>query len=241
MSAKRFLLLFCSVILVASCSKNEHDAGFGAKARIFFASYLSSDSLVHSFANYPAVEYKELSLPLRIMGEIENYDRTVQVTVDPASTTAVDGEYEIGQQITVPAGSVTGRLPLTIKVSPRLETQQVELTLRLQPSSDFEAEPEKPGKLNELVKFRVIWSNILVKPSDWPTTLWGGYSKVKHRLVIDLSGVSQYSGTLWTTTGQAYQIMGVCNEWLLAYNTAHPDAPYLDENGKQIRFCPTCN
>jgi len=232
--------LFCMTIALLACKKNQHDTGFNGSAKIFFEPYLSSDSLLHSFANYPAANDKEILLPLRIMGQLEDYNRTVQVEVDQQATTAVPSEYEIGN-IVIPAGTITGNLPLKIKNSPRLETGKVELMLRLKPSPDFGVEPEKPGKLNELVKFRVIWVNILAKPEDWPTTLWGGYSKVKHRLVIDLTGQSKYSGTEWATTGLAYQVMGVCNEWLLNYNAEHPGAPYRDENGNEIRFCVTCN
>jgi len=237
----KILASLCGVALLFACKKNEHSTSFTGEPKIFFAPNLSSDSLLHSFANYPAVPEKQLLLPLQIMGKLEDRDRTVQVEIDPSGTTAAAGEYELGQHIVIPAGSTKGNLPLKIKVSPRLETGKVQLTLRLKPSADFGVEPEKSGKNNELVKFRVIWTNILAKPTDWPTTLWGGYSKVKHRLVIDLTGQSQFSGTQWTSSGMAYSIMGVCNEWLLAYNNSHPGAPYLDENGKEVRFCPTCN
>lgn len=239
MKTKILVSLFCMAILLA-CKKNEHNTGFNGGARIFFEPYQFSDSLSHSFANYPAANEKEILLPLRIMGKLEDRNRTVQVEIDQQATTALATEYEIGS-ITIPAGAIIGNVPLKIKNSQRLETEKVELTLKLKASDDFGVEPEKPGKLNEMVKFRVIWTNILEKPADWPSNLWGGYSKVKHRLVIELTGQSQYSGTEWTATGLAYQIMGVCNEWLLAYNNDHPGAPYVDENGKQIRFCVTCN
>lgn len=237
----KILVSLCGMALLLACKKNEHSASFTGGPKIFFAPNLSSDSLLHSFANYPAVPEKQLSLPLQIMGELESSDRKVTVMVDPQGTTALPTEYELAQEAVIPAGTTKGNLSLKIKVSPRLESGKVQLTLRLKPSADFKVEPEKNGKNNELVKFRVIWTNILERPSDWPITLWGAYSKVKHRLVIDLSGQSQYSGTKWTSTGMAYSIMGVCNEWLLVYNNSHPGSPYRDENGKDIRFCPTCN
>lgn len=233
------LLLVCGLLLLFACEKNEQDRSFYGDEKIFFAPDNNADSLVHSFANTATADLKDLELPLNIMGAIPDRDRTVTVVVDPSGTTALSAEYELGQAV-VPAGSVTGYLPLRLINAPRLEAEQVELTLLLQSSPDFTVEPERPGELRELTRFRVIWTNILNRPSDWQS-IWGGYSKVKHKLVIDLTGHYIYSGTEWTAGGYLYRVLGVCSQWIAEYNAAHPGDPYRDENGNQIGFCPSCH
>lgn len=229
-----FYKLFC-LLLLSSCSTSEYDSSFKGEDKIFFAHHETTDSVSYSFANYPAAEFKDLQLKLQIMGGTSIRDRQVIISVDDENTTAVPDEYELPQHIIIPAGAVTAECPLRIKNSPRLETGQIKLTLKLEPSSDFKVDPEKPGKIYELVKFRIFWTNVLLKPNDWPGA-WGGYSKVKHRLVIDLTGYSQFSGTAWDNEGLTYKVIGICNEWLDNYNANNPGAPYRDENGNIIRF-----
>lgn len=241
MNRLKIIFCICCLLLASACKKNAHNSSFDADSRAFFQSYRDADSIVHSFANYPAAESKELILPLKIMGDIANYDRTVYIEVDRAHTTADAQEYNLDETVVVPAGSIEGKMKVIVKDTPRLQSEKVELKLKLKPSADFIIEPVKEGNMEELVEFRVIWTNILSKPNDWPTTLWGGYSKAKHRLVIELTGLSEYSGEEWTSSGRVYSVMGVCNQWLADFKDDHQGNPYLDENGKEIRFCPTCN
>lgn len=231
---------FCMSVCLLSCKKNDHDTGFTAAPRIFFSSYQSADSLYYSFANYPVAPAKDLFVTVRVMGEVANYDRLVEVEVVANETSALASEYEVGSPILVPAGSVTGVVPVTVRVTPRLESEEAVLGIRLKPSKDFLVEPEKVDKMDELVKFRIIWTNILARPDDWPAIVWGGYSQTKHRLVVELTGVSEFSGEEWSSTGMAYKIMGVCNQWLTTYQLEHNGQAYVDENNQSIRFCPTC-
>lgn len=234
----RYLILLSGCLFLAlSCEKNGQDTTFSGEEKVFFAPNNDSDSLLHSFANNVAADFRDLQLPLNIMGPIADRDRTVTVVVDPSETTALPEEYELGQAV-VPAGAATGYVPLRIINATRLEEQQVLLTLRLQTSPDFLVDVERTGELRELTRFRVLWTNILNRPSDWPA-LWGGYSRVKHRLVIDLTGHFIYSGTEWNAGNYLYVIMGICSQWLAEYNADHGE-PYRDENGNPIRFCPGC-
>ena len=233
------LIIFTACIFLSACSKNRQDKTFHGADKVFFAPLASADSLFYSFANFPAAPEKDTFLLLQLMGNLSAQPRSVQVKVDPETTTALPEEYEIGKEIFIPANSTQGLLSLTLKVSPRLENSRVVLSLQLQPSTGLEVDPEKPGKINELVKFRVVFTNVLTQPTDWPV-YWGNYSKVKHRLVIDLTGYSVYSGTNWNTSLET-KVTGICNQWLEQYNASHPGAPYLNENGMAIRFCQNCN
>lgn len=235
----KLIISTACILMLLACSKNSTDKTFRGADKVFFVPVQNADSLFYSFANFPAAAEKDTFLELQIMGNLAAQPRSVQVKVDPGATTALPEEYEIGKEIFIPANSIKGRLPLKLKVSPRLESSRAVLSLQLQSSADLAVDPEKPGKINELVRFRVVFTNVLTQPADWPV-YWGAYSKVKHRLVIDLTGYSVYSGVNWNTSLET-KVTGICNQWLEQYNANHPGAPYSNETGMAIRFCQNCN
>lgn len=235
-----FLYIVLGTLLLLSCSKNEQDSSFKGKPKVFFTPGNTSDSIVYSFANFPAANYKDLPIKLQIMGDTSYRERVVNISVVQEETTALPAEYELPSKIVIPAGEVTSEMIIKLKNTSRLENTQVKLVLKIVPSTDFTVDNMEENSLDELVKYKIYWANILLRPDDWPSE-WGGYSKTKHRLVIDLTGYSIYSGTQWSAESLTYTVMGICNEWLDNYNESHPGSPYRDETGKIIRFSPTGN
>jgi hypothetical protein len=249
MLKNKIITIICLSTFFLSCKKNEQDISFRGEAKIFFAPHMTfdgqtgttalSDSIDYSFAHTANAEYADIPVSLQVMGNIADRDRIVNVMPDPTGTTALKTDYVLPEKIVIPAQSAKGQFILRVKLSPRLTTERVLLTLRLAQSADFTVDPVKPGKINELVSFRILWSNILLRPDDWPSA-WGGYSQVKHRLVIERTGYISYSGMTWTQDGLTYKVMGICNDWLENFNAANPGNPYRDESGQIIRFCMSC-
>jgi hypothetical protein len=224
-------------LLFSACRKNDQDRSFYGDNQVFFAAQNGADSITYSFANYAAAASKDLLIPINIMGTLGTTTRQINISIDQQSSTALPGEYQLGQA-TVAAGTATGFLPIRLINTPRLENEKVQLVLHLENSGDFKVTPGS-GKPLEVTKLRVVWLNILSRPADWPAQ-WGAYSRAKHRLVIELTGHVNFSGEDWVAGNYLYRVLGVCNEWLNEYDAAHPGAPYKNENGISFRFCASC-
>lgn len=176
-------LLTC--LLYVSCSENEHGTYSGESA-VYFSETSADDSLQYSFASGLKTE-DVVKIPVRIIGASTGTARSIAFGVDAAST-AVEGVHykALPPQVTLPAGQVETSIDVTVlDGDPKLETEVVELILRLNANEDF-----VPG-FPEKCSARLLITKQLVKPSYWdfPLSLYyGSYSRTKHRLCIQMQG-----------------------------------------------------
>jgi len=194
---------------------------------------VGTDSISFSFVAYGSeVTEKEMLVDAQIMGEAENRDRVVNLSVDPARTTADASLYTVPSTVTIPAGAVKATFPVILKRSAALQTKTVRLYLQVAESADFKA------GVNEENHIKLIWSDVLQKPKNWDTLepFFGTYSDVKYRFMLaNSNGAGEFSTeTMSWAMLNSYRIL--FQNALNAYNAAHPGNPLTDENNQLVTF-----
>ena len=198
---------------------------------------VGTDSVEFSFVSQPAsAESYGIAVDAVIMGLPADADRTVNIAVDAAGTTADAALYTVPTTVVVPAGQDRGTFTVTLKKGAVLETKAVRLRIITTESSDFGV------GVNEENHITFIWSNMLKKPSFWDTIEehFGAYSNTKYRFMLDcMLAYGDGSTDLdpanlnWS---DLHNLKNVFVRELKAYNAAHPGAALTDENGVLVSF-----
>jgi hypothetical protein len=242
---KRYLIALSFIIchlsfsaaLLTSCSSTDEDFFYQDEPRVrLVGDYtwaVGTDSISFSFVAYGSeVTEKEILVDAQIMGEVENRDRVVNLSVDPARTTADASLYTVPSTVTIPAGAVKATFPVILKRSAALQTKTVRLYLQVAESADFKA------GVNEENHIKLIWSDVLQKPKNWDTLepFFGTYSDVKYRFMLaNSNGAGEFSTeTMSWAMLNSYRIL--FQNALNAYNAAHPGNPLTDENNQLVTF-----
>ena len=242
---KRYLIALSFIIchlsfsaaLLTSCSSTDEDFFYQDEPRVrLVGDYIwavGTDSISFSFVAYGSeVTEKEILVDAQIMGEAENRDRVVNLSVDPARTTADASLYTVPSTVTIPAGAVKATFPVILKRSAALQTKTVRLYLQVAESADFKA------GVNEENHIKLIWSDVLQKPKNWDTLepFFGTYSDVKYRFMLaNSNGAGEFStDTMSWAMLNSYRIL--FQNALNAYNAAHPGNPLTDENNQLVTF-----
>ena len=242
---KRYLIALSFIIchlsfsaaLLTSCSSTDEDFFYQDEPRVrLVGDYtwaVGTDSISFSFVAYGSeVTEKEMLVDAQIMGKVENRDRVVNLSVDPARTTADASLYTVPSTVTIPAGAVKATFPVILKRSAALQTKTVRLYLQVAESADFKA------GVNEENHIKLIWSDVLQKPKNWDTLepFFGTYSDVKYRFMLaNSNGAGEFStDTMSWAMLNSYRIL--FQNALNAYNAAHPGNPLTDENNQLVTF-----
>ena len=229
--------LSVSAALLTSCSSTDEDFFYQDEPRVrLVGDYIwavGTDAISFSFVAYGSeVTEKEMLVDAQIMGEVENRDRVVNLSVDPARTTADASLYTVPSTVTIPAGAVKATFPVILKRSAALQTKTVRLYLQVAESADFKA------GVNEENHIKLIWSDVLQKPKNWDTLepFFGTYSDVKYRFMLaNSNGAGEFSTeTMSWAMLNSYRIL--FQNALNAYNAAHPGNPLTDENNQLVTF-----
>ncbi len=183
-----------------------------------------------------------VNIPLRIMGIASEHDRTVNIQVVADSSTALEQHYTILPTI-VKAGMYTTDVPLLVKRTPELKTNDVRLAgdrhfSRLYPGVTNSAASASSG--GGSVRFPVRICDYLIKPNNWDTfihTYFGTFSQVKYKLVIQVTGRTQFltSGDDKVTPSEMNYFKMDCRDYLKKLNAAN-GSELKDENGNLVSF-----
>ncbi len=245
-----FLLLLTSVFILPGCKKNEQDASYKGNALIIMGGDANQgaagDSTLYSFAIWPIDTVStNINLIVQTTGNLSAAEREFKIEVDAAASTALAAEYEFPTSFKIPAQGFRVVLPVKIKRSARLTNTQVKLALKIVATKDFAPGPSVPGAVVSGPTFKIIWNDMLIKPTFWDPSgtnnlqsYFGKWSKVKHQLIIDATGIRNFSGLALSTK---YNMQSKSQEFLNNYNAAHPGNPLKDENGVVIAICNGCN
>ena len=242
---KRYLIALSFIIchlsfsaaLLTSCSSTDEDFFYQDEPRVrLVGDYtwaVGTDSISFSFVAYGSeVTEKEMLVDAQIMGKVENRDRVVNLSVDPARTTADASLYTVPSTVTIPAGAVKATFPVILKRSAALQTKTVRLYLQVAESADFKA------GVNEENHIKLIWTDVLQKPKNWDTLepFFGTYSDVKYRFMLaNSNGAGEFSTeTMSWAMLNSYRIL--FQNALNAYHAAHPGNPLTDENNQLVTF-----
>lgn len=174
-------------LLFAGCEKDL--PGFSGEEGVIFSMNPSKDSIVYSFAFYPGTEIGEVKIPVEIMGNVAQQERTYKYEIASRSTAREGIDYQkLPLQGTIAAGRVTDTIVIRFINHPDMESNTYALFLTLLPSDDFVV----GLPTNALAKVYV--SNRITQPKwwdDWYTdNVLGAYSDKKYRYFIEITGES---------------------------------------------------
>lgn len=203
----------------------------------------NKDSVTYSFAiKANSLMTDTIKVPLRIMGNARDKDRTVAIQTVAENTTATSQQYTILPTI-VKAGSFITDIPVLVKRTPDMKTSEVRILLEIAASTDF-----LPGVPNTTAttsraggatQYLVKINDFLTKPSNWESVLstyFGAYSQVKYKFIIDVTGRTEFpiTGQDVVSPSQFLFYKKLCREALETYNTTN--GQLIDEFGMIVTF-----
>lgn len=183
------------------------------------------NEMIYSFI-YTFEEEVVVKIPVKCSGMAAGYERHFRAEVVSDSTTAIpEKHYLLPREVVFPVGAYEAYLPVTLyNQDTTLRTQSFVLTLRLAESEDFEL----GGKERQIVRLR--FSNQLVRPDFWPDWMFGTWSLVKHKRLIQIAGKDLTSEDELNADFNFWYYgvgQGLKNYFIKNY-------PVLDENNKII-------
>lgn len=239
------MIAILSFILCISCKKTDQSPYFDGRAALAISGDLKqgvlSDSLAFSFGTInSAIQDTTIRIVVRAVGKTSGQDRTFKLIVNQQLSNALAGEYQLPTSFVIPANSTGTTLQLKIKKSDRLKTAVARLVLEVEANDQFIPAPRLELKDMPVSgpKFTLSWTSLLTKPAAWDSFppgaafiyVFGEYSRIKHQLIIDATGIANYDDLVVFSDEWTY-IYHKASAWLSAYNAAHPGAPLRDENG----------
>jgi len=215
------LLVLTAAFALASCKKEM--MGYEGMEGIYFAvtsgpSYAAPNSLPYrpytniEFVKQP-VSVKEYVARIRVMivGAVKDYDREFTVEVNPDSTTAQEGVHflPVGNTFIVPADSIYGYIPVTLKRTADLAATTKKIGLRLVANDNFSLVFKNwkaiPGlgesylgtdtafdaslhtiNISDLMVQPAVWRGSIVAATKVETGAWGAFTRKKMELMCQL-------------------------------------------------------
>ncbi|HEY8894814.1 MAG TPA: DUF4843 domain-containing protein [Niastella sp.] len=233
------------VWLVSACKKSEL-TGYTQPDMIYvYKDFYNTnkDSTTYSFAiKANSLQTDTVKVPLRIMGNARDKDRTVAIQIVADSTTATSVQFTI-MPVIVKAGSFTTDIPVLVNRTPELKTKEVRILLAIVASADFlPGVPNTTATTNRAgggTQYLVKINDFLTKPSNWESVLstyFGAYSQVKYKFIIDVTGRTEFpiTGQDLVSPSQFLFYKKLCREALETYNTTHTSL--TDEYGMLVTF-----
>lgn len=240
-----YILLPVALLWSTGCKKENISAEGTYQDAVYFAhsSYDQNiDSLSFSFISLPdSVKLDTVWLPVRIAGKTTSRDRQITLTVVDTATTATAGTHYKLLDYHLPKDSFNTNLGIVLYRTADLQDTVVQLTVQLQPNSDFPVQVKDTTSANgRLVTdnvYRIRFSDQLIKPTNWDSFLvylFGTYSKVKYRFIIEATGRTDFpiSGAGALAYAQLLYYQGVTQTALGDYESKH--GTLYDENGNPV-------
>lgn len=221
-------VLLATMIFMAACKKEELKSFEIKPAITFYKAGIEegADSLTVSFAVKTDVVVKDtVELPIRIVGQVSDRDRSVLVKVDAEKTTASSDAYEIMPGL-IPAGEHAGLLKIVLTRSAALKQKEARLWITLSQSDDFQVGPK------ELKDYLIKFNDFLTKPASWDQIRFGEFSQAKFGLIIRETGYSDFTGL---RPDILLFIVSKCRLVLYDYEATN-GTEMLDENRVPVRF-----
>lgn len=174
-----FLVLLGLLFGAIACQKDklltyEHPANVYLEL-----SSAQKDSIVYTFAYDMTKAVDTVFIPVRLMGHRVDSERFYQAFIEQDSSTAQeDVHYKaLEESYSLGAGEGKTSLPLIVYNTADLESQPVNMVIKLKSSEDFGVENDK------IIRAYVVLSAQLEQPAWW--SMWmGAYSRVKHQLFL---------------------------------------------------------
>ncbi|MBO9634792.1 MAG: DUF4843 domain-containing protein [Chitinophagaceae bacterium] len=202
------------------------------------------------------IQEMEIRIAVNITGPMKDYDRPFKVIVNPDSTTAEAGVHYLpfGDSFIIPANSITGYIPITVKRTPDMLTTNKKLGLKLVPNEYFGlAFPEWkaiPGlgesSLGNDTAFdaslhTININDLMVQPAVWRGSIqagnreagsWGAFTRKKMELMCSLFNL-KYEDFASETTMTAVLVSLITAEMgRYLINQFNAGTPVLEDDGR---------
>lgn len=190
---KKLLYLVIGLFAFVACQENERQI-YDTINRIYFnRTGTAADSVTVSLFAKPNSYIHKVAV--KLVGQLPTEAKSYRVEVDTKLTTAKEGvHYKALESIyTFPAGKNLDSVQIVLyNTDTEMANKHFILALRLVPTEDIELAYEARTSI------RIRISTIIKAPegSDLETfiDLFGDYSKVKHALIIDMTGHDFWDG-----------------------------------------------
>lgn len=219
------------VLLAAACSQHEV-MDYELDGRVYFNDATTANSLttIHTERNYSfalqnsSLMQDTLFIPVQLMGNTSQSDRTFRAVAIPDSTTAVFPlHYEILPGV-LKAGEYMASLPVVIKRTADTRDHYVSLKLQLVSTEDLGV-----GNANALT-YKLNWGDMLMRPANWPY-FFGRYSTNKYRFAIDVLGLTDWPQATRFQDSDVEGVYNIAQMQLMAAQLNEAYAEYRKTNG----------
>ena len=234
----RYIFILLLLGLLGACNENDrmvydsnmHDIYYNVvndKRDSVYVSLLTADEVL------------DFSIEVNLLGDKLKKAARFEVEVVPEMTTAVEGVHykALPQYYEFPVDTFTYNMPIQlIKGDEKLTKQSVVLTLRLVPGEDLGIAYENRSVI------RVVIADMLKKPEgegfygDMTSfrTLFGEYSRVKHTMIIEMTGHDFWDGNYGNYGGDngIYYEMDYYTPYARKLYKIITENEIRDENGK---------
>jgi len=181
-----YIILFAFILPFAGC-KEDVPTIFAEPDGVYFN--LSSDSLSYTFAKYPNRLTDTLKIPVNVLGNAANTDRTIIIEKGAgADVNAIEGvHYKLLPPYKIPAGQVSTVIPVVINRTGDMDSITATFILQLKANESFQSGISSKTSLKVKVGY-------MQKPPTWGEfagSQWAGYStnfgtwtKAKYKVIL---------------------------------------------------------
>ena len=230
-------------------------SGYSTMDNMFYASYSFLDNGTSTQAS---IIYE---LPVMLIGNTAIVNRKIAYSIDQEMSTAPEGSFEIIEAV-IPANEFKGYIQIKLNNVEELEETTYILTILLDTSDDLTKGPKEYIKAelswnNQIpaptTNNYVRSYNMLIKgETNFVSTSRNSYSNRALRVIVDalnwndwnIQGAHAYYNAdgykylpryTYIYNDNSYQSYSMkVDEYIKAYNAAHPDAPLLHDGGKNV-------
>lgn len=227
---KRFLLMtVAAAVCCMSCKKSEIQTFKAEDCSVSFNGIENSFSL-----RGWTEEYKDLYIPVRMLGIPVDYDR--KITLEIRDSIATKGDYEVLSSV-VKAGELKANIIVRAKALEDGVEQKV-IIMNIIPNEYFRA------GLPSFQKAIVKWTNSYARPvpdvwKNWYLYISTGYSKALHKILVAeygdeidfcvrrISEATPENGLIYKDPTWWSALNKRVREIVRDHDLAHPDDPYM--------------
>ena len=201
----------------------------------------------------------KLVIPVKVTGEVKDYDRTFTVTARPDSTTATAGSDYDGLQdsYTIKAGETGTQIELTFHRTKAMDGDTLRLQLQLHENEYFSLSYTDYGDYpdayqptvnkafsgnHDAAVHNIFLYDVLTRPKQWSgsdvygTGLFGKFSAKKFKLIMEVTHttIEDFADEKTMPTARQRSIGETMAKYLL--EKAKARTPVLDEDGTMMYF-----
>ncbi|WP_316819217.1 DUF4843 domain-containing protein [Pedobacter nyackensis] len=250
----RIYILLLVVCFATACKKdnylvfNEVDRlQFGpVPEKIYLPQSAMEDTLkAYTFLTQPISRVRDtMYFDLYTMGNVSKVDRLYKIeqelvkgagNAEPGLHYVPFNDPAVRNLYTIPANSNHVKVPVILLKDASLQTAKYTLKLKVSENENF-----KTGDVRKTWR-KLIIADILIKPAAWNDRVLGTYSQVKHRFMIQQTGLDwdqAYIVSVNSDVTLTYYWQAKFRELLYNYNNDpdNEDGPLTDEFEKEVTF-----